>query len=83
MAKWLVSFILVKKDSMLSEVDIEAALRNFLTREFSNPQGSKAKVEAIIVKEVPEKVSEDFVQDVDSGNIYVIRDSEIVRLGAG
>jgi len=30
-----------------------------------------------------EEASEDFVQDVDSGNIYVIRDSEIVRLGAG
>ena len=34
-------------------------------------------------KELRKETSEDFVQDVDSGNIYVIRDGEIVRRGAG
>ena len=52
MPKWLVSFLLVKNNSVLSESDIEVALTDFLTKEFSDPKRPKIKVEAISVREV-------------------------------
>ena len=72
----------------------EAALIQYAivhTDEFWKPEGKHYIPKDELVQRILDKIakiqkeeaSEDLVQDVDSGNIYVIRDSEIVRLGAG
>jgi len=51
MPMWLVSFILEKEESVLSELDIEASVIKMLIREFSKSR-FKAKVRAMTVKRV-------------------------------